>query len=68
MMLWSCLIAKRIGSLYKIEHTLNVVHYFEFLREELYTTLIGFDFDLDEVIFQQNNASAHKAKIVHKWF
>jgi hypothetical protein len=27
-------------------------------------TLIDFDFDLDEVIFQQDNASAHKAKIV----
>jgi hypothetical protein len=26
-MLWSCLIAKGVGSLYKIEQTLNVVRY-----------------------------------------
>jgi transposase len=30
--------------------------------------LIDFDFDLGEVIFLQNNASVHKAKIVQEWF
>jgi hypothetical protein len=38
------------------------------LLEELYTTLIDHDFDLDEVIFQQDNAPIHKAKIVLEWF
>jgi transposase len=38
------------------------------LQEELYTTLIDLDFDLDEVIFQQDNAFIHKAKIVQDWF
>jgi hypothetical protein len=64
LMLWSCLAAKGVGSLYKIEQTLNIVRYLRLLQEELYTTLINFDFDLGEVIFQQDNASIHKAKIV----
>jgi hypothetical protein len=42
-MLWSCLIARGIGSLYKIELILNVVHCLELLHEELYTALIDFD-------------------------
>jgi hypothetical protein len=54
--------------LYKTEQTLNVVRYLGLLQEELYTALIDFDFDLDEVIFQQDNASTHKAKIVQKQF
>ena len=53
VMLWSCLTTKEVGSLYKIGQRLNVVHYLELLQEELYITLIDFDFDLDEVIFQQ---------------
>ena len=51
-MLWNCLRTKGVGSLYKIERTFNVVRYLQLLQEELYTTLINFDFDLDEVIFQ----------------
>jgi hypothetical protein len=58
------LIAKGVGSLYKIEQTFNVVHYLQLLQEELYTTLIEYNFDLDEDIFQQDNASIYKAKIV----
>jgi hypothetical protein len=63
MMLWSCLTTKGVGNLYKIEQTLNIVYYLELLQEELYTTLIDFDLDLDEVIFQQDNATAHKANL-----
>jgi hypothetical protein len=33
-----------------------------------YTTLIEFIFYLDVVIFQQDNASVHKSKIVQEWF
>jgi hypothetical protein len=32
-MLWSCLIAKKVDSLYKIEQTFNVVCYLELLQE-----------------------------------
>jgi hypothetical protein len=50
--------------LYKIEQILNVMRYFELLQKKLYTTLIDFDFNLDEVIFHQNNESTCKAKIL----
>jgi hypothetical protein len=56
--------AKRVDNSYKTEQPLNDVHYLKLLQEELYTTLIDFDFDLDEVNFQQDNASIRKAKIV----
>jgi hypothetical protein len=62
------LVARGIGSLYKIEQILNVVRYLELLREELFTTFIEFNFDLGEVISQQDNAFAHIARIVHDWF
>jgi hypothetical protein len=52
MLLWSYLIAKGIGSLYKIEQTLNAMRYLELLQEELFTILIDFNFDLNEIIFQ----------------
>jgi hypothetical protein len=68
MMLWNCLTIKGVGSLNKIEHTINVVRYLELLQDELYTTLIDFDFDLGEVIFQQDNAFVYKAEIVQEWF
>jgi hypothetical protein len=60
VMLWSYLTAKRVDNSYKTEQPLNL----KLLQEELYTTLIDFDFDLDEVNFQQDNASIRKAKIV----
>jgi hypothetical protein len=30
--------------------------------------LMDFDFDLDEVIFQKDNAFAHTGRIVQEWF
>jgi hypothetical protein len=60
------LVARGIGSLYKIEQILNVVRYLELLREELFTTFIEFNFDLGEVISQQDNAFAHITILCHK--
>ena len=49
-MLWSYLTLKGIGSLYKIEWTLNIVRCFELLRKEFFIILAHFNFDLDEII------------------
>jgi hypothetical protein len=43
------------------------MYYLEIL-EELFTTLVDYDFDLDELIFQQNKVFAHTIKIVQEWF
>ena len=66
-MLWNCLTIRKIGSLYHIEWTLNVMHYAQLLLEELLTTLVDFDFDLQEIIFQQDNTSIHTSRIVNEW-
>jgi hypothetical protein len=39
--LWNYLIAMEVGSLYKIEQTLNALHYLELLEEELFNTLVN---------------------------
>jgi hypothetical protein len=52
VVLWSCLRTRGGDSLYKIEQALNAMHYLELLQNELFTTLVDFEFDLDEVIFQ----------------
>jgi hypothetical protein len=67
-MLWSCLTTKRVGSLYKIEQTLNVVRYLGLLQEELYTTLIDFDFDLGKVIFSKTMHLSTRLKLCKNGF
>ena len=67
-MFWSCLTSRGVGNMYKIDGRMNATNYLELLQEELYTTLVDFNFDLDEVIFQQDNAPVHTAKIVEEWF
>jgi hypothetical protein len=67
VMLWSCPTAKEVGSLYKIGERLNVVHYLELLQE-VYITLIDFDFDFDEVIFQQTMHLPARLKLYRNAF
>lgn len=68
VMVWSCLTSRGVGNVYKIDGRMNATNYLELLEEELYTTLVDFNFDLNEVIFQQDNAPVHMAKIVQEWF
>jgi hypothetical protein len=49
-----------------IEQTLNAMRCLELLQNELFTTLVDFEFDLDEVIFQQVNALANSIRIVQE--
>jgi hypothetical protein len=66
LMLWSYLTIKDVGSLYKIKKTFNVVGYLELLHEELFTTLVDFDFDSNKVIFQKDDLFTH-TYFVMKW-
>ncbi|KAJ1301367.1 hypothetical protein OPQ81_008632 [Rhizoctonia solani] len=47
---------------------LNKELYVEILDDEFKQTLEYYGLDMEEVIFMQDNASAHKAKIVQDWF
>lgn len=61
IMLWSCLLTKRIGRLQKIDTRMNIIDYFKLLHYKLYSMLIDFDFDLDEIVSQQNKCfCSHK--------
>lgn len=68
IMLWSCLTCRGLGSLHNIQGRLNSRGYIAILEQDLYTTLRAFGFNLEEVIFQQDNAGVHTAKIVQDWF
>ena len=41
---------------------------YKLLQEELFSTLVDFDFDLDGVIFEQDNAAVHTSRLVEEWF
>ncbi|KAJ1310640.1 hypothetical protein OPQ81_009169 [Rhizoctonia solani] len=51
-----------------IDGNLNKELYVEILDDEFKQTLEYYGLDMEEVIFMQDNASAHKAKIVQDWF
>ena len=69
LMLWSCMTARGVGDLQKVDGCLNAKDYISILHKDLYLSLerLGY-LNLDNVIFQHNNAPIHKAKIVQKWF
>jgi transposase len=52
----------------KIEGTLTKEVYLEILQDELSSSLEHLGLEPERVIFQQDNASAHKAKVCLKWF
>lgn len=68
VMLWSCMTSRGLGDLVKIERRINAKDYIAILHGDLYLSLerLGY-FNLGEVIFQQDNAPIHRAKIVQKW-
>ena len=61
--------ARGIGDLQKVDGHLNAKDYISILHGDLYLSLerLGY-LNLDNVIFQHDNAPIHKAKIVQKWF
>ena len=68
IMLWSCLTSRGLGSLHNIQGRLYARRYIGILEQDLYLTLRAFGFNLEEVIFQQDNVGVHTSKIVQDWF
>lgn len=68
IMLWSCLTSKGLGALHNIQGRLNAKGYIGILEQHLYSTLQDLEFNVEEVIFQHDNASVHSTKIVSDWF
>ena len=69
LMLWSCMTARGVGDLQKVDGRLNAKDYISILHGDLYLGLerLGY-LNLDNVIFQHDNAPIHKEKIVQKCF
>jgi transposase len=69
LMLWSCMTARGVGDLQRVDGRINAKDYITILHGDLYLSLerLGY-LNLGNVIFQHDNAPIHKAKIVQKWF
>ncbi len=67
-MMWGCMTWDGIGYATKIDGKMDAELYTEILGDELMKTLEFYGYDLEDVIFQQDNDpkhTSHKAKI---WF
>ena len=65
-MIWGCMIYNGLGYMCKIQGTVDQHLYIKILREELQETIKYFDLN-PKIIFQQDNASCHKASMVSNW-
>jgi transposase len=68
LMFWGCMGYNGTGLGCKLEGTLTKEVYLEILGDELSSSLEHLQLEPGEIIFQQDNASAHKAKLCLKWF
>ena len=68
IILWGCSTCKGLGSLHNIQGHLNARGYIAILQQDLCSTLLVFGFNLEEIIFQQDNVVVHTIKIVREWF
>lgn len=67
IMIWGCMTTHGPGFMCKIEGTMDQHLYKQILEDELLQTIEWYDLDAERVIFQQDNDSKHKAKMVQKW-
>jgi transposase len=68
LMFWGCMGWHGTGLGCKLEGTMTKLVYLEILRDELMGTLEHFGCEPEDVIFQQDNASSHTAKVCQEWF
>ena len=53
--------------MHNIQGHLNARGYIAILEQDLCSTLLAFGFNLEEIIFQQDNVVVHTTKIVREW-
>lgn len=68
LMMWGCFLWQGVGYATKIEGTLNSDFYKEIMDDELMETLKWYELDVNDVVFQHDNAPCHKANRVLDWF
>ncbi|KAJ1300701.1 hypothetical protein OPQ81_002348 [Rhizoctonia solani] len=67
-MVWACIGWNGLGYMIKIDENVNKELYIEILEDELPQTSEYYDLGMEDIIFQQDNAKPHTAKIVQEWF
>ena len=67
-MVWGCMFSCGVGFLCRVDGGINAEMYLEILKNELLDSINWYGFEKDNIIFQQDNASCHKAKVVADWF
>jgi transposase len=71
LMVWGCFWGKRKGPLVPITQNINKTRYVRLLRRHLFPVIhqmISFGMQLEDILFQQDNAPVHKAYSVMEWF
>jgi len=69
LMVWGCFSGKRNHPLIPITQNINKTRYIRLLRRYLFPVIDQmFSFGTQDILFQQDNASVHKAYNVMDWF
>lgn len=68
IMIWACMFTRGVGFLCRVDGGVDAPMYLNILRGELMQTLRYYHLSKQEIIFQQDNASCHTARLVKDWF
>jgi len=69
LIVWGCFWGKRKGPLVPITQNINKTRYVRLLRRHVFPVIDQmFSFDMQDILFQQDNAPVHKAYSVMAWF
>ena len=66
-MIWGCITSEGIGYMCRIDGNMNAELYKNILEEELLQTIDYYNLKRDETIFQHDNDSKHRLKLVINW-
>jgi transposase len=67
VVIWGCMTYEGIGYISKIEGNMDAKLYQDILSDELFKTIKYYNFEKNEIIFQQDNDPKHTAKSTKKW-
>ena len=68
IMVWGCMCINGPGLICKVDRCINQSHYLDILEEDIPKIILKFNLDSSSIIFQQDNAPIHRAKLLQKWF
>ena len=68
IMVWGCMCINGPGLICKVDGRINQSRYLDILKENIPKIISKFNLDSSSIIFQQDNAPIHRAKLLQKWF